>query len=337
MEQYFDDFEKNRLAVYTAIIGNYDSLKDPEFIDEKCDYICFTDDKNLKSDIWQIRLIENTGLDSTRFQRMYKILSHKFLPEYEYSIYVDGNVRIIGSFWGFVREQWKGAPLLGLKHPIRDNMYDEAEACINLKKDDPGLIKKQMDRYKNEGYKADNVLTVNNIIFRRQKDEKLIRVMEDWWEEIKNNSKRDQLSFCYVCWKNHFVYDVSELKCYRSQYWLNPGIHTDSIRDVEIELIDHIQLIDYHEYLLKEKDRIIGQKEHEKEEAIAQKEREMKEAIGQKEHEKEEALIQKEREKNEILALKEREKEEAVALKEREKEEMIALKEREKEEAITAK
>ncbi len=100
---------------------------------------------------------------------------------------------------------------------------------------------------------ADNGLTATGIIFRKNNDQQLIKVMEDWWEEIQNNSRRDQLSFCYVCWKNHFEYDVSELKCYRSDYWLNPGIHTDNIRDVEKELIDHIQQVDYYQYLIKEK------------------------------------------------------------------------------------
>jgi len=61
MEKYLQEFEKSRLVIYTAIIGNYDTLKDPEYIDENCDYVCFTDNRELKSDIWQIRLIKDTG------------------------------------------------------------------------------------------------------------------------------------------------------------------------------------------------------------------------------------------------------------------------------------
>ena len=35
--------------------------------------------------------------------------------------------------------------------------------------------------------------------------------MEDWWLELKYWSKRDQLSFPYVCWKNQFNYNfISE-------------------------------------------------------------------------------------------------------------------------------
>lgn len=58
-------------------------------------------------------------------------------------------------------------------------MYDEAEACINFKKDDPEIIRAQIDRYKREGYKADNGLIANGIMFRKHNDQKLIKIMED--------------------------------------------------------------------------------------------------------------------------------------------------------------
>ena len=36
------------------------------------------------------------------------------------------------------------------------------------------------------------------VILRRHNEKDCIRVMEDWWTEIKYGSKRDQLSFNYV-------------------------------------------------------------------------------------------------------------------------------------------
>ena len=41
-------FDK-RIVVYTAITGNYDELKEPIFIDQNIDYVCFTNNKNIKS------------------------------------------------------------------------------------------------------------------------------------------------------------------------------------------------------------------------------------------------------------------------------------------------
>lgn len=263
MENYIEDFDNSKLVVYTVIMGGYDTLKEPEYIDDNCDYVCFTDNKELKSGIWQIRLVGDYELDSTRKQREYKILTHKFLPEYKYSVYVDGNIRILGSLRDYVRKQWKGASLLALVHPERDNVYDEAEACIKFNKDNPDIIRKQVDRYRNEGYKANNRLILTGLLFRKHNDSNLISVMETWWNEVKNNSRRDQISFGYSCWKSNFIYDVSELRWYRSNYWQNPGIHTVNIRDFEDELIDHIQLEDYLQYLINEKDKCIAEKEQE--------------------------------------------------------------------------
>ena len=42
--------------------------------------------------------------------------------------------------------------------------------------------------------------------------------MVDWWKEIENYSTQDQISFAYIAWKNHLIYDVSDLWIYRNPY-----------------------------------------------------------------------------------------------------------------------
>ena len=46
-----------KLVVYTANIGDYDELEEPQFVDPDIDYVCFTDDVGFKSNIWQVRLL----------------------------------------------------------------------------------------------------------------------------------------------------------------------------------------------------------------------------------------------------------------------------------------
>ena len=45
----------NKIAVYTCITGNYDNLLEISEKSDKIDYICFTDNKNLKSASWKIK------------------------------------------------------------------------------------------------------------------------------------------------------------------------------------------------------------------------------------------------------------------------------------------
>ena len=65
-----------------------------------------------------------------------------------------------------------------------------------------------MDFLKSENYPENNGLISGGVLVRKHTDEKLIKVMEEWWYFVKNFSKRDQLSFNYVAWKHHFKYNV---------------------------------------------------------------------------------------------------------------------------------
>ncbi len=42
----------------------------------------------------------------------------------------------------------------------------------------------------------------NNILFRKHNSDNIIKLMNDWWEELNTQTKRDQLSLAYVLWKN---------------------------------------------------------------------------------------------------------------------------------------
>jgi hypothetical protein len=60
---------------------------------------------------------------------------------------------------------------------------------------------KQVKRYEDEGYPRQNGLGTTMVLVRRHNEKDCIKLMENWWTEIKYNSKRDQLSFNYIAWK----------------------------------------------------------------------------------------------------------------------------------------
>ena len=68
-----EDIKNNKIAIYTAFTGDYDTLKEPEVIDENCDYICFTDNPNLESDTWKIIQMDESTLDNNRKAKQYNI------------------------------------------------------------------------------------------------------------------------------------------------------------------------------------------------------------------------------------------------------------------------
>lgn len=216
-------------VIYTSISGDSHYLHDPEVITPDYDYICFTDSDAYTSDIWNIQkvipLYNHGGLNN----RKYKLLPHRFLSKYNFSIYVDGDLKITSDLTpladSYIPDPMNQTVIAALDHSLcgvnvtgdlnsRNCVYDEASFIKWLGdnhprkeyKDNIHDIVSQMDSYKKEGYPAKNGLARTSILIRNHNNPEVIKVMEDWWLELKYRSKRDQLSFPYVCWKNQFNY-----------------------------------------------------------------------------------------------------------------------------------
>ena len=205
-----------KIVVYTAIFGEYDFLNEPEYIPKGVDFICFSD-QNFKSNIWEVKKSIPLYKDNTRTARKYKILPHRFLSNYDVSIWLDGNKIIKGNVLNYLNYLGKNKLAL-YDHMLcfdkRNCIYQEANAIFSLGnepgksfKDDPLIIKKQMEKYLSKGYPIDNGLAFTCGIIRKHNDKEVVKVMEDWWHELKYGSKRDQLSFNFVAWKNNFAFN----------------------------------------------------------------------------------------------------------------------------------
>ena len=199
---------KNKKVVYTCISGKYDTLMDPIYVNDDFDYICYTD-QPFNSNIWEIRPIpeELNYLSQVKKQRYIKVNAHKFLSDYELSVWVDASIVIRGDLNEYIEKnihKEDGVMFVG-QHPQRNCIYEEAKACISLKKDTSENINRQIERYRKEGFPKNYGLPQTSIVFRYHNDEGCKRLMEAWWNEIENGSHRDQLSFNYALWKNSDV------------------------------------------------------------------------------------------------------------------------------------
>jgi hypothetical protein len=194
-----------KIAVYTAILGDYEQPKDPHFKDEGVDYILFTDQLT-ESEGWdKILYVEPSGYTTRKSARAIKALPHQYLPEYDMTIWVDGNFTQKKSLLPFI-EQMKKDVLL-LDHPVRKCIYAEADACIDGKHDYQEIIEEQMYFYQVQGYPSGNGLVATGFIIRKN-NESVNKLNEDWWNEILGKSGRDQLSFNYVAWVNSIEFDT---------------------------------------------------------------------------------------------------------------------------------
>ena len=169
--------------VYTAIYGGYDPLWQPK-VSEGWEYKCFSN-IDLDGGVWDIvqHILE---LDNVRASKNVKIKQR--FDGYDNVLWVDGSIEIIGDLNEFIGVVPDGDLVIS-KHPTHNNLNQELKACIALKKDDEDVMTEQVLGY---GEFPEYEFTQNNIILRRGD---VSKAMDIWWEEVKNKSYRDQLSF----------------------------------------------------------------------------------------------------------------------------------------------
>lgn len=183
-------------VIYTAIFGNYDTLRDPLFVDDSIDYICFTDNENYQSNIWDIQIVEREESTPRRDARKRKILSHEYINSTE-SVWIDGCILLKDNPFKYYKNV--DCDIILSKH-WRNCLYEEAERVVKINKADKEVVEKQIDRYVKDKYPRNNGLVDSTVIYRKITP-KIIELENLWWEELSNYSKRDQLSFNYCLWK----------------------------------------------------------------------------------------------------------------------------------------
>lgn len=195
-----------RVAVYTAVFDRYDAACFPQYVNREMDYFYVSDTKpDQLPDYFQWLDAKNVIPDNivtpVKRNRYLKMHPHLFLQNYDYSIYVDGNIIIKADISGFVRKSKSGIAVFA--HPQRECVYYEALSIVNFKRVNVDDVCRQMEKYFAEGMPYRYGLTEMPLIVREHGKKECIAIMETWWKEFDTQSQRDQLSFMYALWKNN--------------------------------------------------------------------------------------------------------------------------------------
>jgi len=188
-------------CVYTVIVNGYDSLKEPLIKSEGWDHICFTD-KMFKHDskIWKLRVFDKGKLDKYKASRFPKINPHKFVQDYDYSVYIDGSMRILRDLNSFCEGlKW---PSFAIPRHYREKcLFNEIFMCIKKRKADANLLRSQLYQYRRDKMPFNFGLYACGLMLRNHNEIENINICERWWDEIMKYSHRDQIPLSYVLWK----------------------------------------------------------------------------------------------------------------------------------------
>lgn len=231
--------KNSKIVVYTAIFGGYDGLL-PQPRKKGVDYICFTD-RPLKVSPWKVIQVAPPLKDIVRCARMYKVSPHRFLPDYEYSIWMDGNFLIRDQVVPWAKELLNRKPMWVFDHnqtpdDLRNCVYEEYKALVEMYetsgtlKDDLSVMTAQVERYREEGFPKNHGLLSSGVLIRGHHHPEVVKTMESWWSEISAGSRRDQLSFNYAAWKNGLDYGIIDGDLRRHTYFFRIGKHRSDYR-----------------------------------------------------------------------------------------------------------
>lgn len=194
--------EKARICVYTAVFGGYDALPSVNFATTGVDFICFTDSPVIANG-WDVRLVEPTERNAIIENRKYKMLPHQFLSEYDYTLYIDSNLMLVGDISRLVSVWLHGYDFVAWKHPERCDVYSEIEAILSSLRHPPDGLIEQYEYFSRIGMPSNNGLIEACFLWRKNDSHRVRRLMDDWWRFISNSTvNRDQPPLAYLMWKH---------------------------------------------------------------------------------------------------------------------------------------
>lgn len=211
-----------KICVYTCITGDYDEIQEIEEREENIDYYLFTNNKKVHSNTWKVVFIENDGLDNQHLSRKIKMLGHPLIDKkYDISIWMDANICFQKSINDFVAKYYdeKEAPFSSFKHHARACIYEEAEVCIQKRKDTKEKILEHVKFLKNEKYPKNNGLYEMTVFIKNHNNKIVQKTMKMWFDMVCQYSKRDQLSFMYCVWKNKLKVKTIDLNVWDNSWF----------------------------------------------------------------------------------------------------------------------
>jgi len=188
-------------------MGDKDELLEPHYINETWDLVCFTNNKDLKSDSWNVVYVEDkeNEMNDKRFANFFKFnpfqsLFSAFQVNYDICITIDANVRIVKDLDKIVSFYCPTLFDITLaKHPLRNCVLTESNAIVGEEKDTKEAVSQNINLFQEKGYPTNNGLYQTTIMIWKNTQATQV-LSSEFWKLYCNLSERDQILLPYILW-----------------------------------------------------------------------------------------------------------------------------------------
>lgn len=187
-----------RFVIFSAIVGVYDEILQPLAVNDLFDYVLFSDClPEGENGAWKVRRIGYSNPINAKVARYVKTHPESLLPEYEASLWLDANIRVIGDaiYERFIELYENDALIASVKHLAYDCVYNEMFSVLDFRYESEEMVVKWGCELRKRGYPRHAGLFETGLMYRRHSNPEIKELDSIWWNYIEAYSRRDQLSF----------------------------------------------------------------------------------------------------------------------------------------------
>ena len=212
--------------VYTALFGRYEPLAAQIAKPEPgVDYICFTDDPELKSDFWEIKIMNQlVPGDSTRSARWPKIAGPLNVANYDRTLWIDNRIQLKERATELIPWLLGGRQIGMFTHCHRKTVLDEFHAVRHGRFDNAARIRETCNAIKRLRPETLAEAPMWTAIIARRSTPLIAESMQTWLAMVLRYSRRDQLSVNFSLGWHGIVANAVQACNFNSEWhrWYTP-------------------------------------------------------------------------------------------------------------------
>lgn len=189
------------IIVYTAILGDCDSLKPAPSGADLCE--CFVDDPAKYPDTkgWTLRkhLKRQIGFNDSRREAWHlRCVPHLLYLAYDRVVWIDASFTLLDV--PLLLKHAGAAPIAALRHHDRSSCFEEGRELVKMGQAPARLVDPQLKQYRQERFHPQH-LSISCVIVR-DRSATAAQFNETWDQQIeRHHGDNTQLSIDYAAWK----------------------------------------------------------------------------------------------------------------------------------------